>query len=41
MRRLRWSPLLDAEVMSVAVTDGVATLMGTVNTYRERSAAER
>jgi osmotically-inducible protein OsmY len=40
-RRLRWSPLLDSEVISVAVTDGVAILMGTVNTYQERSVAER
>ena len=40
-RRLHWSPLLDAETISVSVADGVVTLSGAVDTYHERAAAEK
>jgi osmotically-inducible protein OsmY len=41
VRRLRWSPLLDAEQVHVAVADGVVTLMGAVATRHARATAER
>jgi osmotically-inducible protein OsmY len=36
---LFWSPFVDADQVSVAVTDGVATLTGTVDSFAERSQA--
>lgn len=41
MRRLRWSPLLDASQITVSVDDGVVTLQGVVDTWHERTMAER
>jgi osmotically-inducible protein OsmY len=41
LRRMRWSPLLDAEQITVAVSDGVVTLTGNVANYQQRSVAER
>jgi osmotically-inducible protein OsmY len=34
---LRWSPFVDADEVNVDVTDGVATLTGTVDTWNERA----
>jgi len=36
---LRWSPFVDEDDVSVNVTDGVATLVGVVDTLRERRVA--
>jgi osmotically-inducible protein OsmY len=36
---LWWSPFVDAEDISVTVTDGTATLVGVVDTLRERRVA--
>jgi osmotically-inducible protein OsmY len=36
---LWWSPFIDEEDVSVAVTDGIATLVGVVDTLRERRVA--
>ncbi|MDX1376182.1 MAG: BON domain-containing protein, partial [Burkholderiales bacterium] len=36
---LAWSPFVDAEQITVTVEDGVATLTGTVESYREFTAA--
>jgi len=41
VRRLRWSPLLDANSISVSVVDGIVTLDGETDTWQERRAAER
>jgi osmotically-inducible protein OsmY len=38
---LWWSPYVDSDRVSVAVTDGVATLTGVVDSLRERRAATR
>ena len=38
-RRIRWSPVLNAEKINVSVEDGVATVQGTVDTHQERTAA--
>ncbi|REK17579.1 MAG: BON domain-containing protein [Planctomycetota bacterium] len=40
-RRLRWSPLLDADRIKVSVDDGLVTLEGVVDTPQEREAATR
>lgn len=40
-RRLRWSPLLDAEEIKVSVDSGIVQLQGTVDTWHERTAASR
>jgi osmotically-inducible protein OsmY len=34
---LQWSPFVDADEVEVSVTDGVATLTGTVDTWNERA----
>ncbi|MGD8801302.1 MAG: BON domain-containing protein [Desulfobacterales bacterium] len=39
MDELWWSPFIDEDDVSVTVTDGVATLVGVVDTLRERQAA--
>ncbi len=38
---LEWEPGVDAAGIGVSVSDGVATLQGTVTTYLQRSTAER
>lgn len=38
---LAWTPTVDAEMIGVAVTDGAATLTGTVGTYPEKEEALR
>jgi VCBS repeat-containing protein len=37
---IKWEPLLNAAEIGVAVTDGVVTLSGTVDSYRKKSEAE-
>jgi osmotically-inducible protein OsmY len=39
-RELYWSPFVDREDVSYSVEDGVVTLTGTVQSHRERAAAE-
>lgn len=39
INELWWSPFIDEDSVSVTVTDGVATLVGVVDTLRERRAA--
>jgi osmotically-inducible protein OsmY len=34
-----WSPFVDGDDISVVVSDGIATLTGTVDTWAEREAA--
>ena len=38
---LDWEPSIDAAHIGVAIHDGVVTLTGTVNTYAEKTTAER
>ncbi|HEU4621992.1 MAG TPA: BON domain-containing protein [Burkholderiaceae bacterium] len=38
---LEWDPTINAAAIGVAVTDGVATLTGHIDTYAEKYAAER
>lgn len=38
---LNWEPMVDPASIGVAVTDGVVTLTGTVDSYSEKLAAER
>jgi osmotically-inducible protein OsmY len=38
-RRLRWSPFLEADQITVSVTDGVVTLEGIVDMHQQRDAA--
>jgi len=38
--QLFWSPFVDSDEVTVTVSDGVATLTGTVDTWSERRAAE-
>jgi osmotically-inducible protein OsmY len=41
MQELKWDPSVTHEHIGVAVSDGIATLSGTVPTYIEKSAAEK
>jgi VCBS repeat-containing protein len=41
MAELTWEPSIDAAEIGVAIKDGVVTLSGNVDTYREKRTAER
>jgi osmotically-inducible protein OsmY len=39
MRSLNWSPLLDADDITLTVDNGIVTLEGTVDTWQDRKSA--
>ncbi len=41
IQELKWEPQVNHEQIGVAVSDGIATLLGTVPSFIEKSAAER
>ena len=41
MNQLRWEPILNAAEIGVAVKNGIVTLSGIVDTYAQKTAAEK